>query len=79
MTTTATKSASTYVAAYATLAGIAERLKGTGQPTAIDTLADDVRAARAAYATCKARLDAIRAEIDAEIGTGTEAGTNAAS
>lgn len=72
MTTIAMKPASTYAAAYAQLTAIAERLKGAGTASSIDTMADDVRAARAAYATCKARLDAIRAEIDAEIGTAHE-------
>ena len=79
MTTTAIKPATTYAAAYATLASIAERLKGAGTAAALDTLAEDVKAARQAYATCKCRLDAIRAEIDAEVGTGSEAGVIAAS
>lgn len=72
MTTIATKPASTYAAAYAQLTAIAERLKGAGTASSIDTLADDVRAARQIYATLKCIIDTIRAEIDAEIGTAHE-------
>ena len=58
----------TYADAYARLARLAEKLKGNGVATAsIDSLVDDVRAARAAHAQCRERLAAIRAEIDAEI------------
>jgi hypothetical protein len=57
----------TYAAAYARLSDIAARLRGPGTAATIDTLADDVRMAREAYGVCKARLDAIRAAIDAEI------------
>ena len=66
-TTTTAKPSITYAAAYAQLAAIAERLKGAGTATSIDTLAEDVRAARQAYTACRARLDAIHAEIDAEL------------
>ncbi len=67
--TTITKPApaNTYAAAYATLGAIADRLKGASTAATIDTLAEDVRAARQAYAVCRSRLDAIRAEIDQEI------------
>ncbi len=71
-TTIATKPVTTYAAAYAALAAIAERLKGAGTAASIDTLAEDVRAARAAYAACRTRLDAIRAEIDAELAPDTQ-------
>ena len=57
MTTTSTEP-TTYAAAYAILAAIAERLKGTGNVGAIDMLAEDVRAARVAYDTCRTRLSA---------------------
>ena len=72
MKTTATNTAAapasteTYAAAYAKLAAIAEKLKGAGA-TDVDTLVQDLRAARTAYATCKSRLDAIRREVDAEV------------
>ncbi|MCW6512988.1 hypothetical protein [Lichenifustis flavocetrariae] len=57
----------TYAEAYATLAAIAERLRSTGTTATIDTLASDLREARAAHAVCRDRLAAIRREIDAEI------------
>lgn len=66
-TTAAPAATETYAGAYARLNAIAERLKSAGAATGIDTLADDVRAARAAYATCARRLAAVRAEIDAEL------------
>ena len=61
------KPATSYAAAYAQLAAIAERLKGAGTAASIDTLAEDVRAARHNYELCRSRLAAIRAEIDAEL------------
>ena len=57
----------TYAAAYARLAAIAERLRAGGAATSVDTLVEDVRAARAAYELCRNRLDAVRREIDAEV------------
>lgn len=74
-TTTTAKPVTSYAAAYAQLAAIAERLKGAGSAASIDTLAEDVRAARHAYATCRARLDAIRVEIDAELASDGEGAT----
>ena len=76
-TTTATatasiKPATSYAAAYGQLAAIAERLKGAGTSATIDTLAEDVAAARRAFSLAKERLDAIRAEIDAELAPSTE-------
>ncbi len=62
--------AATYAAAYAALAAIAERLRGAGTAATIDTLAEDVRAARRHYDVCRSRLAAIRAEIDAELDAG---------
>ena len=64
--TAAPASTETYAAAYARLTAIAERLKGAGA-TDVDTLVQDLRAARMAYSTCKSRLDAIRREVDAEV------------
>jgi exonuclease VII small subunit len=60
-------STDTYSAAYARLAAIAERLKNNTAATTVDSLVEDVRAAREAYALCRARLDAVRREIDVEI------------
>ncbi len=57
----------TYAASYAKLAAIAERLRAGGTAVSVDTLVDDVRAARAAHEVCRARLDAVRREIDAEV------------
>lgn len=59
--------AATYASAYAALAAIAERLRGAGTASTIDTLAEDVRTARYNYEVCRSRLAAIRAEIDAEL------------
>ena len=70
--TTVAKPTTSYATSYATLAGIAERLKGAGTAAGIDTLAEDVRAARLAYAACRGRLDAIRTEIDAELAAGAD-------
>ncbi len=60
-------STETYSGAYARLSTIAERLKNNTAATTVDSLVADVRAAREAYALCRARLDAVRAEIDIEI------------
>jgi hypothetical protein len=57
----------TYAAAYARLAEIAGRLRGPASAMSIDSLAADVRAAREAHDACRARLSAIRAEIEAEV------------
>ena len=57
----------TYAASYAKLAAIAERLRAGGAAVSVDTLVEDVRAARAAHEVCRARLDAVRREIDAEV------------
>lgn len=68
----ATKPVTSYAAAYGQLAAIADRLKGSGTSATIDTLAEDVAAARRAFSLAKERLDAIRAEIDAELAPSTE-------
>ncbi len=57
----------TYAAAYAQLAAIADKLRSTANTGSVDTLVDDIRQARAAHAICRTRLDAIRHEIDVEI------------
>ena len=56
-----------YAANYARLAAIAERLRAGGAAVSVDTLVEDVRAARLAHEVCRARLDAVRREIDAEV------------
>lgn len=79
-TSAAPASTDTYAASYAKLAAIAERLRAGGGATSVDTLVEDVRAARAAHDVCRARLAAVRREIDAEVAAaeGDEAGTDAA-
>ena len=61
-----------YAAAYAKLTAIATKLRAPASATTIDSLAEDVRAAREAYATCRARLDTIRREVDEAIGPADE-------
>ena len=67
MKTNAPANTESYAAAYARLAAIAEKLKGAGATANLDEIVDDLRAARAAHAVCKARLDVIRREVDAEV------------
>ncbi len=57
----------TYAAAYNRLAACAEKLKGAGATANLDGIVDVLREARAAHSICKARLDAIRREVDAEV------------
>lgn len=68
---TTAPSVTSYAAAYAALADVAQRLKGVGSAASIDTLAQDVALARQMYGIARSRLDAIRAEIDAEISSDT--------
>ena len=68
------KPTDTYAAAYATLASIAERLKGPGTAASLDTLASDVSEARRCYQNARDRLDAIRIEIDAELASNSGSG-----
>ena len=73
--TTTAQPVTSYAAAYAALAEIATRLKGAGTAASIDTFAQDVVLARQMFEVARSRLDAIRAEIDAEITTdGANAG-----
>ncbi len=72
MKTNAPASTETYAAAYNRLAAIAEKLRGTGATANLDGIVDDLRAARAAHAICKSRLDAIRREVDAEVEAASE-------
>ena len=60
-------STETYATAYARLTAIAERLRGAGATSDLESLVRDLRDARAAHAFCKNRLDAIRREVDAEV------------
>ena len=57
----------TYAAAYARLVSIAEKLKGAGATASLDSIVDDLRSAREIHAVLRARLDAIRREVDAEV------------
>ena len=70
MTTTQTAKTSVastglYAEHYRKLHGIAERLRNGG-PDDVDSLVEDFRQGMASYRICQERLDAIRAEIDAE-------------
>ena len=67
MKTNTPASTETYAAAYGRLAAIAEKLRTAGAAASVDDLVSDLRSARAAYAVCKTRLDAIRREVDAEV------------
>lgn len=68
-TTTAAPPAATktYAAAYAELSAIADKLRIGGQAATVDEIVDLLKAARAAHAVCRARLDTIRREVDAEL------------
>lgn len=66
-TTVTPASTETYASAYARLAAVAEKLKTAGAAASVDDLVSDLRTARTAYAACKARLDAIRHEVEAEV------------
>ena len=66
-TTAAPATTESYAVAYAKLTAIAEKLKGAGAMTDLETLVRDLREARAAHTFCKSRLDAIRREVDAEV------------
>ena len=67
MTATTPAATETYASAYARLSAIADKLRSGGQAAGVGEIVDQLRAARAAHATCKARLDAIRREVDAEL------------
>ena len=70
-TKTTTQSATSYAEAYAALADVAQRLKGPSTAASLDTLAQDVALARRMFGIARSRLDAIRAEIDAELASET--------
>ena len=55
-----------YADNYRILHEVAERLRNGG-PDDVDGLVADFRRAMQAYKFCQGRLDAIRAEIDAEV------------
>ena len=67
MTTNSPQATITYAAAYAKLSAIAEKLRATGSAATVDTLVDDIRAARAAHAICKSRIAAVMKEFEAEV------------
>lgn len=64
--TPAVASSGLYAANYQILSQVAERLRNGG-PDDVDGLVADFRHAMDAYRICQERLDAIRAEIDAEV------------
>ncbi len=68
-TTTAAMPATTetYAAAYAALTQIADKLRTGGQAAGVDEIVDLLKAARAAHAICRERLDAVRREVDVEL------------
>ncbi len=59
-------STATYAEAYAVLSRTAARLKAGEGAADIDNLARDIRLAKTAHAVCRARIEAVRAEIEAE-------------
>ena len=65
-----------YAAGYAKLAAIAERLRTATGAATVDGLVADVQAARELHRQLKARLDAVRRELDADAAEG-EAGSAA--
>lgn len=62
----AVASSRAYADNYRILHDVAERLRNGG-PDDVDGLVADFRKAMEAYRFCQERLDAIRAEIDAEV------------
>ena len=56
-----------YTKHYNILQTIADRLRGGG-PTDVDALLEDTRQAIESYEICRTRLDAVRAELNAQIG-----------
>jgi hypothetical protein len=58
-----------YAKHYAILRSMAERLRAGG-PVDIDTLLEDSRRAMESYEICRDRLDAIRAELNAQTARG---------
>ena len=75
-TTTTPAATETYAAAYARLSAIAEKLRTAGATANVDDLVSDLHMARSAAAICRARLEAIRREVDAEV-EATEASAKA--
>ncbi len=59
----------TFASAYSKLATIAEKLRGAGATACVDDLVQLLAQDREHHAFCKARLDAIRREVDAEVET----------
>jgi exonuclease VII small subunit len=61
-----TATTQTYAAQYQILRETAERLR-TGGPEDIDRLLEDFRTATKAYEFCRARIEQIQTELDAEM------------
>ncbi len=72
-TTSQLQPTTTYAAAYAKVAAMAEKLRASGSATTVDTHIDDIRAARAAHSMCKSRLETVMKQFDAEV-AGVEEG-----
>ncbi len=70
-----TLNANNYAKNAAILKSHADRLK-RGGPADVDTLVETFREAREAYSACRARLMAIKDEIEAEIAAISPADTN---
>ena len=62
----AVASSQSYAEAHRTIHEVAERLRNGG-PEDVDSLVANFRRAMEAHRFCQNRLDAIRAEIDAEV------------
>ena len=61
-----------YAAGFARLAAIAERLRTASGAATLDGLVADVQAARTLHRQLKARLDAVRRELDADAADGDD-------
>lgn len=71
---TAPAGTDTYAAGYAKLAAIAERLRTASGAATVDGLVADIQAARALHRQLRARLDAVRFELEAEAAEGETGG-----
>jgi hypothetical protein len=56
-----------YAKHYGILQAIADRLRNSG-PADVDTLLEDTRRAMESYEICRTRLDAVRTELNTQIG-----------
>ncbi|SCZ12708.1 exodeoxyribonuclease VII small subunit [Microvirga guangxiensis] len=56
-----------YAKHFGILQAIADRLR-SGGPADVDALLEDTRRALESYEICRSRLDAVRAELNAQVG-----------